>query len=293
MTEKKRKTKAQILGELESIKTLLQEDEDGLQDDASEADPPLLTEALDSVIRDIEAAAEIPEPDPASVPDNEDEAIPNQDIPNQDSPSLDNALDEDDIDIPVLQPEPESVPDADSANSLEQTIDDAAEDIVARALRQKASPEPDREPEHPPEQHPSEQQPGLFDEPAASTTAPKAIPSKTEKMAPATKSPPTTNPAVSITHPADATAENPFLPKHIRDRLHTGRTLQQEIDNTSRQNRQATRTRSPETASPATEVIDETTVEQLLQSIMPRVEEELREKIRAILREELKEELKE
>ncbi|MEX1034020.1 MAG: hypothetical protein WDZ30_11715, partial [Cellvibrionaceae bacterium] len=64
MTDNKRNTRHKILGELESIKTLL---EDKLNDDqdlpdtvADDDDAPLLTDALNSVIEDITSSESTP-----------------------------------------------------------------------------------------------------------------------------------------------------------------------------------------------------------------------------------------
>lgn len=168
--------------------------------------------------------------------------------------------------------------------------------------------------------NPTEHQPSLFeqsDSQPAKDIAPKASPEPTpapksvsDKSA---RSLSTQEPVPSLFTPTKASqpnsfsnsvlnnkTENPFLPKHIRDRLHTAdRTLQHEIDDSTLRERKkalaaSELTTSVTSALPTSPSIplspsenkEDRLVDQVLKSVMPKIETELRDRIRTLIREE-------
>ncbi|MEX1034021.1 MAG: hypothetical protein WDZ30_11720, partial [Cellvibrionaceae bacterium] len=130
-----------------------------------------------------------------------------------------------------------------------------------------------------PQQHveqPAEQQPSLFDPDHDDSVA---GPTSDAPMKPVAKQTPTPAGNQPAARRAPATSgnktENPFLPKHIRDRLAASRALQQ----------------SPDYPRPATKAegldhSDAEFAEQIVEEYLPKVEAELRKKIRALIRAE-------
>jgi len=313
MANDRYKARQDMLGELESIRTLLEEESESeqhadpqqsnyhsLDDQLDEDDPPiltnqadadtdeapLLTEALNQVIDDIGA-----EPENDAIADNDDHAA--EDIPVLDSAvesELHDYGDDEDGDYQDYdEDEGEIYEEDDEFGYDEEDIlindDMDADDLVARALRGKhkapppnreynasqldpsadtAEPEsaPDPAPENIKATRPPEQQPSLFDRPAETPAPTRVVSDKTD---------------------------NPFLPKHIRDRLHTNRTLQQEISATFTAPPKAPQPQvKPEAkaATPSTDEAHEQVIDELVQRYLPKIEAELREKLRALLAEQ-------
>ncbi|MCW8194275.1 hypothetical protein F6455_05720 [Proteobacteria bacterium 005FR1] len=290
MTDEKEKARSKILGELESIRTLL-EDENG-----NTLDPPLLTDPLeDDEASLLTVTWEAQRPESSDTPRSID-AEPND----ADIPTLEADLDAEiptlnaDAGIPVLD-----VPAGPEQASLNIEVEPKeSDDIVSRAL--KGQPRPslfdDPEPEPPnggetgdaPEEVDSErmsagktegnelraeEQPGLFD-----IQPPAEVENNPQEVSPA-----------SATGKRDSAvakkSENPFLPKHIRDRLSANRALQAELVKSFTS---PPYTPFPPTArKPALDAeVDEQLVDQLVRRYLPKIEAELREKLRAVLRDE-------
>lgn len=240
-TDDKRTTRYKILGELESIKSLLEEDGKPLEpplltDPVEDDEAPLLTEAW----QDRDAKAPVPE------------------------------LAEDDI--PLLQ----------------ETIDDGARDTpseisVARGRPPARDDADDLEPsiEALPKAVNPEEQPGLFD--SASTKEngephqPSSSPRSEASASAAGES--------ESSSPLEKKSENPFLPKHIRDRLKANRELQQEMVKAFT-SPPYTPFPPPTRKKPPNDAADEQLIEHLLQRYLPKIEAELRQKLRAIVEEE-------
>ncbi|MGH1469697.1 MAG: hypothetical protein ACRBCS_00780 [Cellvibrionaceae bacterium] len=105
-------------------------------------------------------------------------------------------------------------------------------------------------------------------------------------------------------NPAIKKTENPFLPKHIRERLHTNRTLQQEIDDSTAaqmsldaNEKLAKGNQPPSTENPPASKPTENTptqsasqedrvIEEVIGSVLPKIESELRQKIRELIKQE-------
>ncbi|MGI1678520.1 MAG: hypothetical protein K6L75_07315 [Cellvibrionaceae bacterium] len=165
-----------------------------------------------------------------------------------------------------------------------------------------------------------EHQPSLFDSSDSVTQTDKsevdndAISKKVESTKPATepeeaisatpiaKSPSSSSSSSKITAQANSRkTENPFLPKHIRERLHTNRTLQQEIDDSSaaqaslntttgeqastRAYKNSDHTQQEKAVSPGSTQEDRV-IEEVLGSVLPKIESELRQKIRELIDQE-------
>jgi len=133
----------------------------------------------------------------------------------------------------------------------------------------------------------TEHQPSLFD------VAPTSSKSKTSKRtSDKNQSNTSHSPAIAGDRKKTINANNPFLPKHIRDRLHTNRTLQQEIDDSpyikapiSAQNDQHLKTNQAGHSEPENPT-DEMLVDELLSSYIAKIEPELRDKIRKLIKQE-------
>lgn len=260
MTDDKHSTKHKILGELESIKTLLDDEDAELANEAAappdtstENDVPLLTEALDGVAHDTEGDEE------------------------NDADHVWFGFDQDDI--PVLQA------------TVEENGDPPEDDLPVPALQHGRSAGTGNESTAKSKQ---ENQPGLFDQgpgaPPADADDLQLAPAAPAKPASpgnavfrAGKAPP--RPHDHPLSPKSAT-ENPFLPKHIRDRLHANRANQREMmDSFLNSSHPA---QSGSAGKPTAAIMEDKLVEEMLQLFLPRIEAELRERIRAIVRKEQK-----
>lgn len=224
MTDEKARAKQKILGELESIRTLL-DDEEELE--LVDQEPPLLTTPVDAEDATPEGAA-------------------------QPGAGADDDFPEDEI--PILQA---AVTDSDEA-------EEEADDLVARALKHsRATHAHDQAPvpADPETRHGSEEeQPGLFDGEAVDleSSASDAVGQREAVVSPA----------------AAEQSENPFLPRHIRERLAANRLLREQGKSAAAASPPAAEGKSDEAAL----------VDELVRRYLPRIEAELREKIRASLR---------
>lgn len=93
------------------------------------------------------------------------------------------------------------------------------------------------------------------------------------------------NPAHQHTTPrpqVKATGENPFLPQHIRERLHGNNPPPLFEYETAKKIINATKTIAPHTGKPRQQLVDE-----LIKSVMPQVERELRHRLFAMSVEDL------
>ncbi|GAB1259358.1 hypothetical protein [Aurantivibrio plasticivorans] len=141
---------------------------------------------------------------------------------------------------------------------------------------------------------PAEHQPSLFDAPK-----PGADKAKTDEN----KASATTKAHAPLSARPVKT-DNPFLPKHIRDRLHTNRTLQQEIESTHStaanapssgalssnpsssnpsSSNHSTGNPSAPAASTAMGAADDKLVDEVIKSLMPKFEQTLRAKVRELI----------
>ncbi len=129
----------------------------------------------------------------------------------------------------------------------------------------------------------AEHQPSLFDKQSAPQTSPPTSATNTKLAGQKSSAGARSN---------SINANNPFLPKHIRDRLHTNRTLQQEIDDspysytaTTPSNKQQQAASHTASAS-AIKSQDEKLVDELVSSYIAKIEPELRDKIRNLIKQE-------
>lgn len=336
----KTRTKQALLGELESIKSLLEESQDDIIDfddesapaesdfdppilttavdeagDNGDQDIPVLTEAFDNVIVEIEA-----EPTFQQWPDTgaEDEldlsldAGPEEDSDDDASNSL-----FDDLELEFEQQfskteaeEADTQPEitAESKPEVEQIKAEKTEAEKAKTERTKRAQESqpslfDAEPEDllteqlQPEQLPPENVPAEQKAPPLKTPKHAGV-SETTKPANATA---TTNAALKTynrplakpgtgdikTAGQQQKANNPFLPKHIRDRLHTNRSLQDEIMHSSA----STASTIPAAKISATKPFvtnsasseENQLIDELVQNYLPKIERELRRRLREII----------
>lgn len=230
MSDDKEKTRAKLLNELESIKTLLRDDE--LQD----LEPPILTSAIEG-IDDAPLLTEILDED---IPPT-DEAIP----------ILDEA-----IELPV---EPEIVPDI---------VPEKTTAVPAATEQQQSLFEPEME------------------------------------LEPANPPPPAAKPQPAPAKPDTATlssgrGENPFLPKHIRERIEANRKQQSAMMEALAPSAPASaKPAEPEAkaptpgkgsaaARPNKAVLDhEKLIDEMVERFLPSIEAALRERLQALLREQ-------
>ncbi|MGQ9426075.1 hypothetical protein ACXYTJ_11335 [Gilvimarinus sp. F26214L] len=130
----------------------------------------------------------------------------------------------------------------------------------------------DREPAPAPD---PESQPGLFDKPRREPAKPPADHGDSvTAQEPGAEPPPVRK------------TENPFLPKHIRDRINANRAAQQNMLNSLSTAPAKPPRQDAESRSPAESKSEDDLVEEVLKRCLPRIEAELREQIRAIIREQ-------
>lgn len=339
MTDEKHKTRDKILGELESIRSLL-EDENG-----KALEPPLLTDPIEddeAPLLTVTWEEESPASDAESADVDSIDPEQDSDIPTLqavESQELANA--ESDADGPALKletdtghqqdewttgEEGEEAEEAESSDNAWDTqgaehaagtdeidAEDAdADDLVARALRHHSRPslfdsaETEADPAElddssaaghqedpanpdPASEYPntgelrSEEQPGLFDlqHPAGENAQPQAQPETSNQEAPAAE----LKTRERQDGPTPKKSENPFLPKHIRDRLSANRALQQEIAK-SFNSPPYTRFPPPAPSTAAELSADEQLIDELVQRYLPKIEAELRDKLRALIKKE-------
>lgn len=304
MTDDKRSAKHKILGELESIKTLLDNDRGSeepplLTTPAETSDVPVLTEALNGFVRNIEGK------DGAAAPESTD--LNDDDIPvlqatveesewgyaEDEGKDLARALKSRDQlgSAPSLFGDPDDSPAAEPLTAITASEEMAREippEVEAESAELSAETATGSRPSA---ALPAEEQPGLFDqEPSEDkTAAPRKAASdaaEPDETAPGQTSERSNRPIKAgaangpLTPPK---SENPFLPKHIRDRLHANRAAQREmLDSFSKPPSQSSEnSRGAETPS-----ADEQLVDEMLQLYLPQIEAELRKKIRALIKEE-------
>lgn len=222
------------------------------------------------------------------------------------------ASEEDLLEAAILE-----VTDSLSTDKLSQQVKEsleAAETSDSVDTQKTQSPKAEQKREH---------QPSLFDAPESNdqNSARDDEPLKTNSSNTESHTTPAAAPAASKTtkpaiKPAARKTENPFLPKHIRDRLHTNKTLQQEIDDstaaqaatfastiaTGSNNPSASTSVSTPTATstttnslnttasntPASEASsqEDRVIEEVVGSVLPKIENELRQKIRELINQE-------
>jgi hypothetical protein len=285
MSNQKDKARHKILGELESIKSLLQ------GEDGKTLEPPLLTDPVDT--DEAPLLTETWDEESARPAGRISANAGAEPLAETNIPVLNIAVEDDD-----------RKPDEESADD---------EDIVARALQQRHygssadDPEPDspraeqtRSPSAESEQRQeaevrSEQQPGLFDSQPTENDDGGGVAEQIDSALSGSgsgsgldsSSGSHPDPTPGATTPASPRqSENPFLPKHIRDRINANRALQQEIAKTFTSAPYSPIPRRPRNPASGSLAVDEELIDQLVKRYLPRIEAELREKLRAMLKEE-------
>ena len=362
--KKKSQTKKALLGELESIRTLLEDSEDDTIDfgddlawadaldppmltatiepeiSAAEAeDIPILTEAFDSVIADIEADAG----EDAEIADTENEQNSArfqepefEQWPETADIEADHSLDSDDSGetestnsiFDDLEMEFEQQFQDDEDNSPTHTGSNAThakdkEKTTAKLAEEKIQREPEKK-SHKADSNRTvrkhaepaaidksktkdepisrkrdkrQTQPSLFDTeekpptPELTTTAATPGASKTNSTAATSRVPTPLKSATTLTPNKLVNSENPFLPKHIRDRLHTSRSLQDELTSINNLATIATSTSTSPTSgltpgsdsslssSNTTATVQEQLIDKLVAEYLPKIEQELRKRL--------------
>lgn len=265
MSDDKQKTRAKLLNELESIKDLLHE-EDGFLD----IEPPLLTTAIDDV-EDAPLLTEVLE-EPSlgdgklgndkigdealghTVP--EDEALADEDIP-----LLQEAIEPINAEKPAVQePEPEQPAGEPAPVENEPVVDDVA--VVEE--QQSLFPTTEGEPV----------------EAGESPAVDRADNAEAERRAEAEQS---LMESTSRTL-SSGRGENPFLPKHIRDRLTANRKNQ-----TAMMESLAPLARPAPAPAPKPAAVrlpdEQQLIDELVQRFLPEIEAALRERLQALLRD--------
>ncbi|MYM62988.1 hypothetical protein [Pseudomaricurvus sp. HS19] len=278
-------TKDKLLGELESIKALLNEDEwddipllnDVIQPNsdtpAAAAPESTLEELAQDILREQEAPA-TPAPD-AAITGNRKNA--NNDIAKAiNSLNMDLDLDETDPGLPAVEPapadtEPESGLDDEADEETEgELVDEATDetdddyDIDEETRQALLSIDDEWEEEDrlaeanqvlPPGVLPGQR--SLFESPSQGSPY-QAIPSEESPGKPATT--------------RKASGENPFLPQHIRERLHINRSLVDEL-------KAGTPFQPDASADILSAVRLQQLVDQVIATHLPRIEADLRERL--------------
>lgn len=300
MTDNKGNTKHKILGELESIKTLLDdrrasEEPPLLTTPADESEVPLLTEAVNGA-DDTEVQQAHPE---AIEPDHDDIPLLKSTVEDSEWWATEHdASADDDLVARALKSrvQADSTPplfsdanslggraggDAGNPNNSDPEDKQSSLDEMAASKRPTAAKS-------------TEEQPGLFDRDQLNS-APDAVPPENDATgeiaakltAPSQAAKADTTATVMGAPPPSNKTENPFLPKHIRDRLQANRAAQQEM---LKSFLKPSHLPKPGDSNKAGEAVgpDEQLVNEMLQLYLPQIEAELREKIRAMIREERK-----
>jgi|SRR5690606_22881253 len=224
MMDSKKKTREQILGELESIQQLLGDDELPEPPLLTDTDAPLLTEAV------------------------EDEEA------DWDPPILRETLGDQ-----ALPDEPQS-----------SDVDDLAQQRSGDQPQAPADPQPEATDSRAVAE---EQQPGLFDsgaEAAPTHDAPRGADDSWRRRE-------------SDSGATLPKSENPFLPKHIRDRLTANRLLQAELVKSLGQ--APAPGQAPQAAKAVSDQAVEALVDELVRRFLPQMEAELRRRLRELVAE--------
>jgi hypothetical protein len=337
---RKNQTKKALLGELESIKSLLEPSQDDVINfddnfDMDEDEPPILTTAIDDDLdpddhEDIPVLTEAFETGiTGSESDDEikDEIADFEEPKFEQWPENDTELD-DDIhpDQALVEKITEStivVVDDDEDGTSSSIFDDLEIEFEQHFGNKQTTPQPapavSTKTTVKPAPTPAEKkspvhdtQPSLFDPPeiksekktSASSTAKLNEDTKfskpDEKATPLQSTARKDNIVKATSHASikpdyeksQMTAQtlktdNPFLPKHIRDRLHTSRSLQDEIMDSSLKSLTTAIATKPSTPNqgPANPIEgkQEQLIDELVQSYLPKIEQELRRRLQALL----------
>lgn len=165
---------------------------------------------------------------------------------------------------PVTVPQPASMPPiaSSSAQPLATTNDLTAQDSQVNPL--------------------SHTQTSLFDdEPSGDSSLTATATTHLSQNQPATKAQDQKY-ATSPRQPTKAAGENPFLPQHIRERLHGNNPPPLFAHETARKIMNATKTMQPKSQRPRQQLIDD-----VINSMLPQVESELRHRLFAMSIDEL------
>lgn len=136
----------------------------------------------------------------------------------------------------------------------------------------------------PPSKPLSHTQTSLFDDESASHSTVTASTSSYDLSAPKTPEQPYT---AAMRQPVKAAGENPFLPQHIRERLHGNNPPPLFANVTARKIMNATKSMQPKNQRPRQQLIDE-----VITSMLPQIESELRHRLFAMSTDELESLLK-
>lgn len=171
-------------------------------------------------------------------------------------------------DIPLLQEveiahQPVSISPA-STNSTAATLDVKTQELQTNPL--------------------SHTQTSLFDDEPNVATPAYQDESPQDQPAPKTQDP---KYAAVTRQPIKAAGENPFLPQHIRERLHGNNPPPLFAHETARKIMNATKSMQPKTQRPRQQLIDD-----VINSMLPQVESELRHRLFAMSTDELESLLK-
>lgn len=234
MSDDKQKTRAQLLGELESIKDLLDE-----EDELLGLEPPLLTVPAENM-EDAPLLTEVHQEPLAA-----EEAIPL-------------LADEQFADEQLLDEQAQQKQAVESVkNAPELDSSEPQEPIAATA----------EEPSQPPQT--TEEQPNLFEAPIGESEI--------------TAKPPAKRPSLS-----SGRGENPFLPKHIRDRLTANRPSQPPmVDYFAPLPAKAPPPETPSaTEPPEPTPADQQLIDELVKRFLPEIEAALRERLQTVVHDE-------
>ncbi|GAB1256773.1 hypothetical protein NBRC116494_12750 [Aurantivibrio plasticivorans] len=230
-----------------------------------------------------------PTPTPASTSSNSSSNTETAEIAsNEESETVsdvDIILEADDMDQPLAKNDGDQIAESaieEEVFDLEALGSDEINDLLPQFDELTPDPPPQETTPSQDSAKPAEHQPSLFDAPKPG--ADKAKPDENKASA--------TTKAHAPLSARPVKTDNPFLPKHIRDRLHTNRTLQQEIESThstaanapssSHSSANPSATAAP-AASTGMSAADDKLVDEVMKSLMPKFEQTLRAKVRELI----------